>query len=74
MPQLHLYVPDETAAQVAARAKARGISVSKLLAEMVHREIARGWPDGFFEEVVGGWLGEPLQRPPQLSFEERDQL
>jgi hypothetical protein len=74
MPQLHLYVPEATAAQVAARAKARGISVSKLLAEMVHREIGRGWPDGFFEEVVGGWHGEPLERPHQLSFEEREQL
>lgn len=74
MPQLHLYVPDETAAQVAARAKARGLSVSKLLAEIVHREVGHGWPDGFFEEVVGGWRGKPLQRPPQLNLEERDQL
>jgi hypothetical protein len=74
MPQLHLYVPDETAAQVTARAKARGISVSKLLAEMVRREIGKGWPDGFFKEVVGGWLGEPLERPEQLALEERDRL
>jgi hypothetical protein len=74
MPQLHLYVPDETAAQVTARAKARGISVSKLLAEMVHQEIGKGWPDSFFEEVVGGWKGEPLERPDQLTLEKRDRL
>ena len=74
MPQLHLYVPDEIAAQVTAQAKARGISVSKLLAEMVHRDIGKGWPDGFFEEVAGGWKGEPLERPDQLTLEERDRL
>jgi hypothetical protein len=26
------------------------------------------WPEGFFEEVVGGWQGE-LERPDQGSFE-----
>jgi hypothetical protein len=74
MPQLHLYVPDEIAAQVTARAKARGVSVSKLLAEIVRREIESGWPDRFFEEVVGGWKGDPLSRPPQLDLEKRDSL
>ncbi len=24
-----------------------------------------GWPAGFFEEVIGGWVGEPLERPDQ---------
>jgi hypothetical protein len=27
------------------------------------------WPEGFFEEVVGGWKGEPLERPDQGWFE-----
>lgn len=22
----------------------------------------RGWMPGFFEEVIGGWVGEPLER------------
>jgi hypothetical protein len=26
------------------------------------------WPEGFFEEVVGGWQG-PLERPDQGRFE-----
>lgn len=25
----------------------------------------RGWMPGFFEEVIGGWVGEPLERPEQ---------
>lgn len=24
-----------------------------------------GWMPGFFEEVIGAWVGEPLERPEQ---------
>jgi hypothetical protein len=34
----------------------------------------RGWLPGFFEEVIGGWVGEPLERPEQGEFEIREQL
>jgi hypothetical protein len=74
MPQLHLYVPDDLASEIARRAEARGLSVSRFLAEVVRQEIATGWPEGFFEEVLGGWRGEPLERPPQLAYEERERL
>lgn len=33
----------------------------------------RGWMPGFFEEVIGGWAGEPLKRPEQGEFETREQ-
>jgi len=69
MPKLHLSVSDEIATQVTARAKARGLSVSQLLTEIVCREMDGGWPDRFFEEVVGGWKGDALHRPPQLDLE-----
>lgn len=75
MPQLHLYVPDHVADAVRAQAQARGLSVSAYLAEIVRRDAGRGgWPAGFFEEVVGGWKGEALARPPQGRFERRDRL
>ncbi len=74
MPQLHLYVPETVAAQVAAWAEARGMTVSRLLAEIIGREVGHGWPDDFFESVVGGWKGAPLVRPPQFEFEERDEF
>jgi hypothetical protein len=32
------------------------------------------WPEGFFEEVVGGWQGEPLTRTPQGEYEDREPL
>jgi hypothetical protein len=25
----------------------------------------QGWMPGFFEEIIGGWVGEPLSRPEQ---------
>ncbi|MCG6134815.1 MAG: hypothetical protein MET45_09135 [Nostoc sp. LLA-1] len=33
-----------------------------------------GWIPGFFEEVIGGWVGEPLERPEQGDYENREQL
>ncbi|BAZ03262.1 hypothetical protein NIES37_72750 (plasmid) [Tolypothrix tenuis PCC 7101] len=34
----------------------------------------RIWMPGFFEEVIGGWVGEPLERPEQGNYEIREQL
>ncbi len=74
MPQLHFYVPDNIAEKVKRRAQETGLSTSKYLAELVTHEVGQEvWPDGFFEEVVGGWQGE-LQRPSQGQFETRDSL
>jgi hypothetical protein len=35
---------------------------------------SRGWQPGFFEEVIGSWEGEPLERPEQLPYEVREEL
>lgn len=72
MPQLHAYVPRPLAARIAARAKARGVPVSRYLAELIRRDVNLGWPGDFFERVVGGWKGEPLRRAPQGRPEERE--
>jgi antitoxin ParD1/3/4 len=34
----------------------------------------KGWMPGFFEEVIGGWVGEPLVREPQGEYEAREQM
>ena len=65
MPQLHFYVPDEVAKAAKARAKAAGKSLSSYLADLVVNEVDGEWPEGFFEEVAGGWRGEPLERQKQ---------
>jgi len=72
MPQLHTYVPKTLASRVAARAKARGVPVSRYLADLIRRDVDLGWPDDFFGKVVGGWHGTPLRRAPQGRLENRE--
>ena len=74
MPQLHLYVPDEVAETAKTRAKAAGKSLSSYLADIVVSEVAGDWPEDFFEEVAGGWKGDPLERPKQGRAERRHPL
>jgi hypothetical protein len=50
------------------------MTVSGYLAELVRKEVASGWPPGFFDDVVGGWAGKPLRPPPQGRFERRAPL
>jgi hypothetical protein len=74
LPQLHLYVPDQIAGLVRQRARARKMTVSGYLAELVRKEVASDWPPGFFDDVVGGWAGKPLRRRSQDRFERRERL
>ncbi len=74
MPQLHCYVAEDVAEVIRCRARARGLSVSKYLAQLAEQDAAIGWPPGYFENVIGGWKGEPLVRPPQGEYEEREQM
>lgn len=34
----------------------------------------RGWPPGFFERTAGCLAADPMHRPPQGTYESRDQL
>lgn len=72
MPQLHCYVPEPIARKVQERAEAAGVSTSRYLAELIRREVSNGWPDGYFLQVVGGWLGGELVRPEQPPMEARE--
>jgi hypothetical protein len=74
MPQLHCYVPNETAEKLKRRAEAEGVSLSRYLAHLLNREISHEWPEGFFEQVLGGWTGEPLTRPALEEWERRGEL
>lgn len=69
MPRFHLYVPDPVADEIRRRAEARGMSTSRFLEEIVARELESGWPPGFFEDTLGSWLGDSLERPTQPQLE-----
>lgn len=71
MSQLHFYVPDQLEARIRARAEQSHMSVSKYLAELVKREVADDWPEGYAEAVLGKWQGEALKRLPEGDFEPR---
>jgi hypothetical protein len=74
MPQLHLYLRKDVADEVKRRARTKGMSVSKYLADLVQGQVTDQWPERFFTKVVGGWKGEPLKRPEQIEPELRDEL
>ena len=72
MPQLHCYVPEPLAHKVQERAAAAGISTSRYLADLIRRDVGSGWPQGYFEQVVGSWQGEELVRPEQPPLDARE--
>jgi hypothetical protein len=74
MPQIHAYLPRDVVEALRRKARARGLSLSRYVAEIVQRDAAPGWPPGYFEEVVGGWQGKPLVRAPQGKLERRESL
>ena len=71
MPQLHLYVSEDVAEHIRARARAKRLSVSQYLAEVVEQQVVAQWPEGFFAQVVGQWSG-PLKRAAQGKLEARE--
>ena len=74
MPQIHAYVPKPVAEALKRKARARGLSLSRYVAEIIGRHAAPEWPAGYFEEVIGGWKGKPLVRSPQGKPERREPL
>ena len=41
---------------------------------VVQRKEKRGWPPGYFERTAGSLADDPIERPPQGEYEERDAL
>ncbi|MBI4704190.1 MAG: hypothetical protein HY744_24030 [Deltaproteobacteria bacterium] len=72
MPQLHFSVDDKTAARLARRAAARGMSLSKYLAGLVGRAAEDTWPDGYLPSVVGSCAAAPLSEPEELVLDDTD--
>lgn len=74
MSRIQFEIPNEVAAEVERRAERRGVSADHFVAELVCREVAAkrvsGWPEGFFERVIGQWQGD-LERPEELPLESR---
>ncbi len=71
MAQVYFYVPDPVAEKIEQLARAAGLATSLYLANLVQQTIEDQWPDGYLDAVIGGWNGEPLERPDQLNLQVR---
>jgi hypothetical protein len=74
VPRIHAYVPKAVANELKRKARARGLSLSRYVAEIVKRDASPAWPPDYFEKVLGGWKGKRLLREPQGRFERRQPL
>jgi hypothetical protein len=41
---------------------------------VVQPKAKRGWPPGYFERTAGSLAEDPIERPPQGEYEERDPI
>jgi len=73
MTQLFCEVPEPLARPVEEKAGEVHLSVSEYLAKLIERDVGNGWPEGYFENVIGCWQGD-LERPEQLENENRLEL
>lgn len=73
MSQICFYLTQAEEQRLQQRAAAQGLSLSKYIAQLVRREIKTGWPEGYFEQVLGRWQGD-LERPPQGDYEIREEF
>lgn len=70
MPQLHFSVDQRTAQQLARRARAQGLSLSRYVAQLVQEEVHNEWPRGYLEAVVGSCRRHPIPEVPELKLDE----
>ncbi|MDR3336292.1 MAG: hypothetical protein LBT16_03710 [Treponema sp.] len=69
MPQISLYIDEDTLQNVEKRAKQENISVSKWVGERIKKSIHDEYPEGFFE-LFGSLKNTPFERPVQGKFED----
>lgn len=62
---------DGVTEKIQQKARQSHLSVSKYLAELVKRDAASDWPEGYLENVIGHWQGDALKREPEGDFESR---
>ena len=75
MPQVSLYVDEETMSQLRADSKREGLSLSKYVArrlrEPVHYSTANGLPEGWLDDLYGCLADDDsFEMPPRYEAEE----
>jgi hypothetical protein len=68
MPQISLYIDEDTLKKVERRAKQDSLSVSKWVGKSIKKSISDEYPEGFLDHF-GSLKDIPFERPPQGKFE-----
>ena len=69
MPQVSLYLDENTLAFARRKAKENKQSVSKYVATVLDEKSASVWPEGYFS-LFGALRDESFVRPEQPSFDD----
>lgn len=67
MPQISLYIDQETLEKIESAAKRQHLSISKWVAEQIRSRIEPVYPAGF-EDLFGSVADEELKRPEPIGF------
>ena len=74
MPTITFTISEKVHEQRRKKARARGLSVSDMVAEPVEHEISKdNCSEGFFKSVTGRWQG-PVPEIEDFELQERDEL
>ena len=69
MPQLSLYLEDDTMDILRQDATREGVSLSKHASRVIRENNVSAWPKGFFD-LYGALDDETFVAPPELSWED----
>lgn len=67
MPQLSLYLDDDTLKKIEIRAKINQTSVSKFVTSMLKEHFSTGWPEGY-KNVFGSVKDDSFRRPEAVAL------
>ncbi len=67
MPQISLYVDQETLEKIERNAGEQHTSISKWVGEIIKRYLTDTYPEGFFD-LFGSAKDDTMVRPPQIDF------
>jgi hypothetical protein len=72
MHQLNIYLPDNLAKAVHLKAVSAGKTDAEYITDIVAAHIHPTWTDTYKTQVLGGWHGDPPERPEPTLPEERE--
>ena len=69
MPQISLYIDDETLKKVGRAAKLENKSISKWVSSRIKTSLSNSWPQDWFT-LFGSLNDETFKEPDELNFSE----